>query len=207
MKKIGIMGGTFNPIHLGHLILAEQAYEQVGLDQVMFMPSKNPPHKPKPEEISEQQRVDMISLAIKGNPHFTISTMELDREGMTYTADTLMLLTKEQQDTKYFFIIGADSLFYIHKWKEPQVIFQLCTIIASGRDHVEREKMQQHASWLKEEYNADIILINMPTIEVSSASIRDKVALKQSIRYYLPDPVHDYIIANHLYLNRPEEDT
>ncbi|MDF2944674.1 MAG: hypothetical protein K0S01_3532 [Herbinix sp.] len=205
MKKVGIMGGTFNPIHFGHLFLAENAYEQLGLDQVLFMPSKNPPHKAKPELISDQQRVDMISLAIMNNPHFSISNIELEREGWTYTADTLTLLRKENSDIEYYFIVGSDSLFMMQHWKDPQIVFQLCTVVAASRDNVEMERLQQKASYLKDEFNAKILLIEMPTIQIASAVIRERVAENKTVRYYLPDDVTDYITKNQLYRAKLEE--
>jgi nicotinate-nucleotide adenylyltransferase len=205
MKKVGIMGGTFNPIHYGHLFLAENAYEQLGLDQVLFMPSKNPPHKAKPEMVSDQQRVDMISLAIKDNSHFALSTIELEREGMTYTADTLTILRKEDASTEYYFIVGADSLFMMQQWKDPQIVFNLCTVVAASRDNVEKENMQQQASYLSNLFHAKILLIDMPTIQIASAMIRARVASNKSTRYYLPDAVNAYIAKNQLYNKKLEE--
>jgi len=205
MKKVGIMGGTFNPIHYGHLFLAENAYEQLGLDQVLFMPSKNPPHKAKPEMISDQQRVDMISIAIMDNPHFALSTIELEREGWTFTADTLTLLTKENSDIEYYFIVGADSLFMMQQWKDPQIVFQHCTVVAASRDNVEKEQMQQQATFLEKEFSASILLIEMPTIQIASATIRDRVASNKTIRYYLPDDLTNYIVKNQLYRKKLEE--
>ncbi len=199
MKKIGIMGGTFNPIHNGHLFLAENAYEQIGLDQILFMPSKNPPHKAKPEMITDQQRVDMINLAIQNNPHFSISTIELERDGYTYTADTLTLLTKEHNEVRYYFIVGADSLFMMQDWHQPQVIFDLCTVVAAGRDHVDGAKLAAQAEFLKEQYHADIQLVEMPTMQIASADIRNRVAQNKTIRYYLPEQVAEYINQHKLY--------
>ncbi len=205
MKKVGIMGGTFNPIHYGHLFLAENAYEQIGLDQVLFMPSKNPPHKAKPEFISDQQRVEMISNAIIDNPHFSLSTIELEREGMTYTADTLMILTKEHPDTEYYFIVGADSLFMMQNWKDPQIIFDHSIVVAASRDNVEKEQMHQQASYLNGIFNANILILEMPTIQIASAVIRDRVASNKTIRYYVPDAIDAYIAKNRLYTTRLEE--
>lgn len=199
MKKIGIMGGTFNPIHFGHLFLAENAYEQIGLDQILFMPSKNPPHKAKPELVSDQQRAEMIKLAIQDNSHFQLSSLELNREGMTYTADTLTILSKEHPDSDYYFIVGADSLFMMQSWMKPEIIFNLCTVVVASRDHVEKEEMQVHADLLKKMYGVSILLIEMPTMQISSAVIRDRVATNKTIRYYLPDAVNEYITNNQLY--------
>jgi nicotinate-nucleotide adenylyltransferase len=205
MKKVGIMGGTFNPIHYGHLFLAENAYEQLNLDQVLFMLSKNPPHKAKPEMITDQQRVDMVSLAIRENPHFTLSTLELERDGMTYTADTLTILMKENSDTEYYFIVGADSLFMMQQWKDPQTVFDQCVVVAASRDNVEMQRMQQQVAQLKNLFDANIILIEMPTMQIASAMIRERVALRKTIRYYLPDAVITYINNNQLYHKKLEE--
>ena len=194
------MGGTFNPIHNGHLFLAENAFEQVGLDGILFMPSKNPPHKAKPDMVTDQQRVDMIRLAIRDNPHFELSTVELEREGLTYTADTLMRLTQGEQEIRYYFIVGADSLFMMQQWYQPQTIFDLCTVVAAGRDHVESSKLEAQAELLKKQFHADIQLVEMPTIQIASEDIRNRIAQKKTIRYYLPDQVAHYISQNGLYL-------
>ncbi|MDF2541670.1 MAG: hypothetical protein K0S47_1388 [Herbinix sp.] len=205
MKKIGIMGGTFNPVHHGHLMLAENAYEQIGLDQILFMPSKNPPHKPKNEIVSEEHRINMIKLAIKDNSHFSTSFVELEREGITYTADTLTELTRKYPDTEFYFIVGADSLYMMQDWMEPQIVFDLSTILVAVRDDVKTEGLMKHAEFLKETFGAKIILLEMPTIEISSNNIRNRVAEHKSIRYYVPDEVITYIQANELYGYIPKE--
>lgn len=205
MKKVGIMGGTFNPVHFGHLFLAEQAYEQLALDKVLFMPSKNPPHKAKPESVSEQGRVDMIELAIRENPHFELSTVELEREGMTYTADTLTILTEQHADTEYFFIVGADSLFMMQNWWKPETIFKLCTVAAANRDNMDQAGIERQAEYLKLTFGASIALINMPMIQISSAEIRKRISAEKSVRYYLPDSVYDYIRKNRLYAVNSED--
>ncbi len=205
MKKVGIMGGTFNPIHYGHLFLAENAAEQIGLDKILFMPSKNPPHKKKPEDVTEQQRVDMITLAIKDNPHFELSTMELEREGMTYTADTLTLLSMQQTDTKFYFIVGADSLFMMQTWRNPQVIFDHCIVVAASRDFANKEELNNQTKFLVDNYGAKILLIDMPTIQIASAVIRERISFKKTVRYYVPDAVNEYIINKRLYITNPED--
>ena len=116
MKKIGILGGTFNPIHHGHLILGQAAKEEFGLDEILVMPTKNPAYKTISGGVTEQNRVDMIKLAIAGFSYFRFSDMELNREGTTYTVDTLRALTKENTDCRYYFIMGADSLYQIETW-------------------------------------------------------------------------------------------
>ncbi len=205
MMKLGIMGGTFNPIHFGHLFLAENAYEQIGLDQILFMPSKNPPHKAKPSQVTDQQRVEMIALAIGDNPHFALSTFELERSGYTYTADTLTLLKEENPEKEYYFIVGADSLFMMHQWYQPQTIFSLCTVVAAGRDNVDPERLEQQAEYLRQQYQANIMLLDMPTIQIASGEIRKRMKEQRSVRYYLPEAVIEYINKNRLYLTVPED--
>ncbi len=193
------MGGTFNPVHNGHLFLAEYAFEEIGLDTILFMPSKEPPHKNSLAVASGEDRCHMTALAIRDNPHFELSTLEFDREGKTYTADTLTELTLQNPDTEYYFIIGADSLLQLKEWKTPQVIFDLCTMIVAGRNHLPKKRMEQQINRLNEEYGATIMLMDMPTIDISSAGIRERIATGKSIRYYVPDLVQTYIETHGLY--------
>ena len=199
MNKIGIMGGTFNPIHFGHLFLAENAYEQAGLDKVLFMPSKNPPHKAVTSKVTEAQRVDMIELAIKDNPHFELSTLELNREGMTYTADTLQVLKEENEDAEYYFIVGTDSLFMMQNWKEPQVVFDLCTVLVAARDNANVDEIHKHMDFLKKTFQAKVLYIEMPMLQIASADIRERIEKKYTVRYYMPTSVIQYITDHRLY--------
>jgi len=205
MQKVGIMGGTFNPVHYGHLFLAENAMEQLNLDKILFMPSKNPPHKKKQDLVSDIQRIEMVRLAVCENPHFEISTIEFDREGITYTADTLTILTHENPDTEYYFIVGADSLFMMQDWHTPQIIFNLSTILAAGRDRVPENQLAQQMKYLRETFDARIIQLNMPTIEISSAVIRKRIATNKTVRYFVPKEVMDYIAKYRLYEIMPKE--
>lgn len=206
MNKIGIMGGTFNPIHYGHLFMAEQAYEQIGLDKVLFMPSNNPPHKESGVIISNECRSTMVERAIEGNPHFELSTMELDRKGTTYTADTLRILNNEHPDTEYYFIIGADSFFNLHKWREPDNIFKLCTLLVFERDLVDKNKMVEHYRYLWNIYpHIKMEFLSMPTIQISSYDIRKRIKDNLTVRYYVPDRVLTYISEHKLYTNVGKE--
>jgi nicotinate-nucleotide adenylyltransferase len=199
-RKVGIMGGTFNPIHIGHLIMAENAYEQFELDEVIFMPSKNPPHKLNQVIISDSHRLNMVKAAINDNPHFSISTLEIDREGITYTADTLRTLTEENPNTEYYFIIGADSFFQIETWKEPEVIFALSHIIAASRYQLSVEAMQEQVMHLSKKFKGKIDLLSSPTIELSSKAIRTRMEEGKSVKYYVPAQVYRYILENRLYI-------
>ncbi len=193
MKKIGIMGGSFNPIHIGHLILAEHAFEQAGLDKILFMPLKNPPHKDKTTMISDQHRLEMVSLAIEDNPNFELSSLEMERKGTTYTVDTLNILRKENPHIEYYFILGADSFLMMENWKNPKELFELATILVANREDVNKSKLSKHYNYLKKKYGARAIFINMPKMEISSASIRERIKKNKSIKYMLTDKVGEYI--------------
>lgn len=199
MKKVGIMGGTFNPIHIAHLVLAEQAYEQFGLDEIVFMPSKRPAYKDLSEVIDEEYRQRMIELAIADNPHFTIDTMEFYREGNTYTADTLEELTKKNPEVEYYFILGADSLFQLEKWYRPEVILSLSTILAANRDDKDDDLVKSKIEELINTFHAKIHLLKIPKIDISSKMIRECIQEGKSIRYYVPNGVSDYIQQQTLY--------
>ena len=198
-KKIGIMGGTFNPIHIGHLILAQTALEQFGLDKVLFMPSKNPPHKRNEYILDDEVRAAMVQLAIEDNPYFELSTFEMEREGITYTADTLEQLTTLHPDEEYFFIVGADSLFYIDKWKDPEIILDLCTLVAAVRDQRTRQEMEEQIAYLSNQYQATIELLDSPNIDISSSMIRERAKVGLSVDYYVSTRVADYMAKNSLY--------
>ena len=133
MTKVGIMGGTFNPVHISHLLIAARAYDYLNLDKVLFMPSKMPPHKPQSELVSEKDRCAMLEEAIKDYPFFELSDFELLRDGVTYTADTLTLLKEKNPDTKYYFIIGGDSLDYFDSWHNPDIILKNSVLVCAPR--------------------------------------------------------------------------
>ena len=199
MKRIGIMGGTFDPIHLGHLLMAEQAFEQYELDQVMFLPTGDPPHKEGRKIAPADIRRKMVEMAIFGNPHFFCSSMEIEREGYSYTAKTLTELRKAHPDTSYYFIVGADSLDYMERWYHPREIFQQAVILAASRNSVSEEEVQFKIKQLKERYQADIRPVRMPLIEISSTEIRSRLSDGKSIRYFVPDQVAEYLASSDVY--------
>lgn len=192
MKKVGIMGGTFNPIHNGHLYLAEHAYEQANLDYVLFMPTLNPPHKKDITIESAGHRLAMVELAIKNNPHFCLSDIEYQRSGTTYTSDTLKVLKEENPDTDYYYIVGGDSLMMMDYWMDPQSVFDLSTIVAGARNQYSDSELEKQAKHLENAYNGKVILLDMPIMEISSEIVRERVSNKKSIRYYVPDEVMSY---------------
>ena len=199
MKKVGILGGTFNPIHMAHLILAEIALEDAKLDEVLFIPSGCSYLKDAEDILPAKDRIRMTGLAIEDNPNFALSTIETDREGNSYTCDTLAELKKRYPDQEYYLILGADNLFTMEEWKDPEVIFQNAKILAAVRGSKKRADMEEKIAELKEKYNADITLLSIHHVDISSSVIREKVAEGLSIRYMLPEKVREYIIKNHFY--------
>lgn len=206
-KKVGIMGGTFDPIHIGHLILGENAYIQLGLESVLFMPSGNPPHKKnRIGRASLEQRIRMVDLAISNNPHFELSLEEAHDEGYTYTRNTLEHLKKENPDTDYFFIIGADSLYSFETWKDPEEICRLCTLVVAVRNHVTRDEMAMQVTYIRNKYSARILRLDTPNIDISSHMLRTWVYREKSLKYYLPDDVISYINDNEIYKEGEENE-
>ena len=200
-KRVGIMGGTFDPVHIGHLILGETAYEQFELDEVLFMPAGNPPHKKnRAHRATNEQRCEMVRRAIATNPHFSISLEEMNEDGYTYTYRTLERLQKEHPDTDYYFILGADSLFDFEKWREPERICKACTIVVATRNHTSDRKLDEMIEFLEEKYKGSFRKLNSLNIDISSAMLRSWIAAKRTIRYYLP-----YIRENNMYKDCDED--
>ena len=199
-KKVGILGGTFDPIHTGHLILAETACEAFSLDYVLIMPNGNPPHKPGQVNASMEQRTRMAVLAASDNDHFRVSDFEKTPQDYHYTYETLEFLTQEHPDTDYYFILGADSLVHFHTWKEPERICKCCRILAATRDRMETSVLKKHMERLALEMGACIEPLETPNIDISSNMLRERVRKGRSIRYYVPDTVEAYIREQGLYL-------
>ena len=194
------MGGTFDPIHMGHLILGEQSYEQLHLDKVLFMPSGNPPHKRNRDgRASDCQRVEMVRLAIEDNPHFELSLTEMHETGYTYTYRTLEELNKQNPDTDYYFIIGADSLFAFEEWKEPGRICKACTLVVAVRNHTSSDELNREIKRLSEKYEGNFARLDTMNIDVSSHQIRQWISDEKSLKYYVPDKVISYMRENGIY--------
>lgn len=198
-KKVGILGGTFDPIHTGHLILAEAAYESFSLDYVLIMPNGNPPHKAGQVNATMEQRTRMVELAVADNPHLKVSDFEKTPQDYHYTYETLEFLKKEHPDTDYYFILGADSLVHFHTWMEPRRICEACSILAATRDHMESEELTARIQELSRVFGAHIYPMETPNIDISSNMIRERVRTGRSIRYYVPEAVEEYIYKKGLY--------
>lgn len=198
-KRVGIMGGTFDPVHIGHLLIAEQSYRQYGLDYVIFMPAGRPPHKQDQDIISNKDRLAMLRLATEDIPYFRVSDYELNKQGLSYTFETLSELSRKFPDTEYYFIMGADSVKDMDHWRYPEIILNLAHILAAVRDNTDIQALQAEAQRLREKYSARISLLGAPELDISSRELRGRIAAGQSIRFMVPEKVRNYIYYYHLY--------
>ena len=198
--RIGVLGGTFDPIHYAHLAIAEEARTQLGLEQVVFVPAGQPPHKQGRAITSPCHRLAMLDLALASNPHFLSSTVDLDRAGPCYTVDTLVLLQKEWgRDAELFFIVGADSLLEIHTWHRPRGILELATLVVAPRPGNALDLAELELAWPV--LMRRIRLIQAPLLNVSGTDLRRRVREGRSIKYYLPEQVERHIHERGLYLD------
>ncbi|UZQ86738.1 nicotinate-nucleotide adenylyltransferase [Thermoclostridium stercorarium] len=196
---LGIFGGSFNPIHSGHLILAEFIREEFKLDRIIFIPTGNPPHKKVGDLERAQYRYDMVKLAIEDNPFFDISDIELKREGFSYTSDTLKKMKEIYPDEELFFICGGDSIIQFPTWHEIGTIFELASIIVAERPNVLKEKLENMINEFREKYGARILCSSAPHIGISASEIRKRLKQGLSVRYMVPRAVYEYIEKNNLY--------
>lgn len=200
MADIGIMGGTFDPIHNGHLLLGKQAYEEYSLDQIWFMPSGKPPHKTDHRVTKVEDRCEMVRLAIADYPYFVYSDFEVQRFGNTYTAQTLQLLRQAYAQHRFFFIIGADSLFEIEKWYHPEEVMAQTTLLVAGRDYEGAPRtLDAQIDYLTGKYKADIRRLHCEEVDISSAELREMEAKGRRLYKYVPKPVEQYIMTRGLY--------
>jgi len=196
--KIGVIGGTFDPIHYGHLIIAEEARVKVGLAKVIFIPAGNPPHKLRRPYSPAHHRYKMVELAIASNPYFEISPIEINRPGPSYSVDTMAILREEMgPNVELYFIMGVDSLAGILTWHKPEELIKLCKIIAVNRPGygVDIDALNSLIPGIKEQ----VIFIKAPEIGISSTEIQQRVREGLPIRYLVPPEVERYIYENKLY--------
>ncbi|MFI3172105.1 MAG: nicotinate-nucleotide adenylyltransferase [Eubacteriales bacterium] len=198
--KVGIVGGTFNPIHVGHLMLGEYAYEEFLLDAIWFMPNGNPPHKDANTfSISTKARIAMVELAITGTSYFHLSKHEIEKESVSYSYKTMKELCEKYPENEFYFIVGSDSLFSLEQWKKPELLFEYCTILVACRENMDLKRVHQHIDYLKEKYACKMKLLQMPLLEVSSSNIRSRLQENKSVKYIVPEVVHEYMTTNRLY--------
>lgn len=202
--RIGIMGGTFDPVHNAHLVLAEQAYEQYALDEIWMLPNGNPPHKRDTRQADMECRMEMLRLAIQDIPYLKLCDMERSSSSYHYTYETLQRLNKQYPDTVFYFIMGADSLFEFDSWKEPGIISRECVLLAAVRDHHVRQQIQDRIRELEDRYGAKIHMLDTPNMDIASADIRERLSGGASVSHLLPEAVETYIRQQGLY--GPEAD-
>lgn len=188
-KRVGILGGTFNPPHIGHLIIADQVCHQLGLEKIYLMPSANPPHQDEKKAIDAKHRLHMVELAIEGNPKFEVEKAEIERGGKSYTYDTIVKLKEENPDTDYYFIIGGDMVEYLPKWYKVEELAQLVEFVGVNRPG----------------YNLfspyPIIWVDVPSMDISSTSLRKNLEMNCPVNYLIPGKTLDYILREGLYQN------
>lgn len=186
-KQVGILGGNFNPVHNAHLVVADQVRQQLGLDNVLLMPEYLPPHVDAKGTIAEHHRLKMLELAIEGIEGLEIETIELERKGISYTYDTMLLLNERDPDTDYYFIIGADMVDYLPKWHRIDELVEIVQFVG-----VQRPRYKAGTSY-------PVIWVDVPLMDISSSMVRDFVAKGRTPNFMLPKPVLDYIKKEGLY--------
>ena len=197
-NALAIIGGTFDPIHYGHLAAAEEARVRFGLERVLFVPNREPPHKKDYAVTPAERRHDMVRLATGGHPDFHVSRVELDRPGPSYAVDTVRTLRAQVgADIPVYFITGADAILEILTWRSPQELMQSCDFIAVTRPGCNVERLQQTLQALP---GARVHLLNAAGVDISSTEIRQRVNRGESLRYLTPTPVVRYIATHGLYL-------
>lgn len=196
-RRLGIMGGTFDPIHYGHLVTAEAARERYGLERVLFIPTGCPPHK-KPGSVSDfWDRYMMVMLAVLSNPNFEASRLEYDRGGVSYTIDTVIQLRGIYgDDTEFYFICGVDTILEIFSWKRPHDLFRMCRFIVATRPGYDLGRFYE---MLGDTYRDAVTVMEIPMLDISSTDIRERVKKGLSIKYLLPEAVESYIYKNKIY--------
>ena len=195
--RLGILGGTFNPPHLGHLICAQEAYVRLQLDAVVFMPARIPPHKPVDDEPGPEHRLELCGLAVADDPHLQVSSLEIERDGPSYTVDTLNQLHAQTPDNELFLIVGGDVAAGLPQWREPEQVLSLATLAVAKRRGTARLAVEEALAAIPGGDRARFF--RMARVGISSTEIRRRVRVREPIRYLVPDRVAQYIDEHHLY--------
>lgn len=200
MGKIGLMGGTFDPIHNGHLLLGKQAYQEYHLDEIWYMPSGQPPHKKDHTVTPAKDRCAMVKLAIEQEPGFTFSDFEATRQGNSYTAQTLKLLREQYPQHDFYFIVGADSVYEMETWYHPEEVLKQAVVLVAGRIYKKGFcSLEQQIAYLTQKYGGKILRLHCIRLDISSAEIRERIRDGKTIKSYVPAVVEDYIKTHNLY--------
>lgn len=197
--RLGILGGTFNPPHIGHLVCAQEAHDQLGLDRVVLMPAARPPHKRVAADPGAEARCELCRRAVAGDERFAVSRLELDRPGESWTVDTLRTLRDEHPQDDLIFIVGGDMARSLPTWREPEAVLELATLAVAERAGSEREDIRGELRGLGATARERVRFFDMPRIDVSSSLVRERVATGRPIRYLVPDAVAAAIAQNGWY--------
>ncbi|UCG83243.1 MAG: nicotinate-nucleotide adenylyltransferase [Dehalococcoidia bacterium] len=198
--KVGVLGGTFDPVHLGHLIVAEDVRQKLGLQEVLLIPAGQPSLKESRSISEAEHRLEMVILATASNPYLNVSTIEIERPGPSYSVDTIIELKAGMgAGTKIYFIAGYDTLADLHHWKDPRRLVEMCQVVAVARPGHNKLDMRPLGTDVRSASDR-IMKVQVPQIDISATGIRQRVARGLSIRYLVPEAVEDYIMANNLYV-------
>jgi nicotinate-nucleotide adenylyltransferase len=193
--RLGVMGGSFDPPHIAHLVIASEAFHELSLERVLFVPAAAPPHKGGGERTSAEIRLELTSLAVDDDLRFTASGIEIER-GLTYTADTLRALDERYAGHELVFIMGSDSLLQLETWHAPEELLSLCSLAVAPRPGDSPEAIAAAAArW----HDDQVTVLDLPALAVSSSDIRERVALRRPFRYLVPQRVEQYILETGLY--------
>ncbi len=200
-ERIGILGGSFNPVHTGHLVMAQDALDHFGLQRVIWMPAAQPPHKPSPLLAPAADRLEMLRLAVQGDARFEVSDDEIQRGGVSYTVDTVRRLREQRPEAEIHLIIGGDTLWELHTWKDIATVRSLCQVVTVARPGSAAERRNPDQLNLPEPWPRTLManVVTGHLVEISSSDIRQRVSRGQSIRYLVPDAVERYIHSRHLF--------
>lgn len=198
-KKYGIMGGTFDPIHFGHLVIANEVLAKYKLDRIIFVPTGNPPHKSTEGMTDVYHRYMMVQFATMTNPQFYVSNIEVYKKEVCYTVETIRELKKKYKDAEFYFITGTDAVLELPTWKSPKEILELCKFIAVNRPGYVTDSYEEKIKVLMKKYGGIIESIKAPQLQISSTDIRERICNNKPTKYLLPENVEQYILKNQLY--------
>ena len=200
MKRYGIIGGTFDPIHYAHLYIAYEAKIQLNLDKIIFMPAGIQPFKVGNKVTEPMLRYDMVKIATEPYDEFDVSTYEIEKQGISFTYQTLEHLKESfDEESEIFFITGADCLMSIDKWKEVEKIFSLCTFVVFSRGGFNDESLKRKKEEVEKKYNCNIVILELKQLEISSTDIRERIRSGKKVDFFVPEKVNKFIIENNLY--------
>lgn len=199
MIKKGIFGGTFDPIHNGHLHVAYEALYDLGIDKIIFVPSGNPPHKTEKSVTDSEIRYELVKKAIEDEKKFEVSSYEIDKGGLSYTYETLEHFNKIEPDTKWYFITGTDCLMELNSWKNIDRILSSCIFVVFNRSGYNRVEIIEQKKQIERKYNKKIIYLDIPVLNISSTNIRNKIREEKNISYLIPKKVESLLEKMNLY--------